>query len=461
MATERPNIILCMCDELRWCNVGCYGHATCRTPAIDQLAGDGARFDTAVTNNPVCLPARSIVVSGQYSRTCASLQNALWPGELPFGTVGFPQWPTGNRVHLPDPTLPELLQQAGYKTAAIGKWHIEAWPNAVGFDHYVIPAHHHANTAQWFVADGQPVYSPPGYGIDHELDMAEAWLHHRRHDGEPFFLYLNLSPPHMPLLDAPRRYLDRYRDEDVITRGNVCDGWQPHPRQMLAYLWDYRGYRDHLPHCTVPEGTTLRGLERLYMGLTTWVDDAVDRLRRAMASRGFTPDNTLLVFTSDHGDNLGSHERMGKGSINDESCRVPMCMAGPGIEPGTVVTDRVASLIDLGPTCLTLADTQTPDHMPGRDLGPAWRGEAPAPGHTHAFMEHVGWCGLRTPTHTLMFEHDDDARALGTAPTIFHDNTADPLQMTNLAETDAQAALRDELAEAVRAWDAATPWRET
>ncbi len=243
-------------------------------PTYHAFAQSGTRFDTAVSNCPICMPARSIVISGQYARTCTGmLTNVCWPhgeSEVPFAVAGMPQWPTQRRRHLPDPNFPELLQHAGYRTAAIGKWHIEAWPDAVGFDHYFIPAHHHAHTAQWICDNGQRLVAPQGYSVDAKFERVEAFLNERPND-DPFFLYYNISPPHMPLADAPLHYVGMYRRDEVIRRDNIPSAYQPTRDQILTYLWDYRYYRDRLPFTReLPhDGFDLDDLTAMYMGLVT------------------------------------------------------------------------------------------------------------------------------------------------------------------------------------------------
>jgi len=459
---KRPNLIVCMCDELRWCEVGCYGHPTIRTPHIDALAARGVRFQTAVSNNPVCMPARSLLVAGQYSRTCCeTLTNAGWPGVEGAGLreVGFPQWPTHPRRGFAHRTMPEVLREAGYTTAAIGKWHIEAWPDAIGFDHYLIPAHHHAHSAQWFCEDGGPIFSPPGYSVDFEAERVGRYVADRAGKDRPFFLYYNISPPHMPLADAPRKYLEMYTRSDVVRRDNVPAGFEPDQWQMLSYLWDYRAYRDHLPYAVKPrDDFDLLDLQAYYMGLVTWVDDTVGKMVASLEAAG-TLEDTVIVFTSDHGDNFGSHGLMGKGSLNDEGCRVPLCFAGPDIKPDRVNTGQVGSLIDLAPTLLALAGAQTPDPMPGQNLCPLLDGSAEALEQNAAYIEtHGRGVGVRTPTHLLGLPYAESPRTLGDAPDPFFDVANDPYELTNLAETGEQADLRNDLETDLRAWHQRTPW---
>lgn len=460
---NRPNFIFCMCDELRWCELACYGHPHVRTPHIDRLASRGVRFEVGVSNSPVCMPARSLVVSGQHTRTaCGSLDNRAWKTEE--GGWVMPQWPSPGRPHLRQQTVPERLREAGYTTAAIGKWHIESWPHEVGFDHYVIPAHQHANTAQWFCEDGGPLFTAPGYSVDYEADRVARYLDQRHDDGQPFYLYYNISPPHMPLADAPDRYTGMYGRDDVVIRNNV-DITTPLPQQthqFLTYLWDYRYYRDRLPYASsLPrERFDLIDLTAMYMGLTSWVDDTVGRLLDSIESRGMT-DNTVVVFTSDHGDNLGSHGFMGKARLLEESYRIPMIVVGPGVSRG-LVSKQVASLADWAPTFATIAGIDTPQHWNGRDLSPFLRGEIGDIERNAAFIETGSHgCAVRTATHLLGIPWTNNSlRTLGDRPHVFHDLVADPYQLDNSVGASIDATLQADLEHMVRTWDAETPWRE-
>jgi choline-sulfatase len=453
----KPHLLYIMCDELRAFEVGCYGHPTVRTPHLDGLAERGMRFDVAVSNCPVCMPARSVVLSGQHARTCCGMltNTALHPQE---GGWIMPQWPRPGRDHCPDPTLPERLRDAGYRTHAIGKWHVEAWPDVLGFDHYAIPAHQHANSAQWFMRDGGPVYSPPGFGLDHEVELAiEAMT---EDDDRPRFVYLNLSPPHMPLMDAPRKYLEMYRRDEVVLRDNVQSiGDEEATREsFLTYLWDYRHYRDRLPYCTtLPEGCDLTELHRLYYGLTTWVDDAVGRVLAALAAHGLT-DRTQVVFTSDHGENLGSHGLMGKLTPNEESIRIPMIAAGPGVQRGQV-SGAVASLVDVAPTLLDAPGTDIPDHMAGRSLSDALAGGCPPDDENHVFFEsnHRG-CGVRSRTHVVNLPWVDpagDGWDLADSPDLAGAIADDPGQVGPPQTDDPDVA---RLTQRLLDWDGRTPW---
>ena len=131
---EQPNLLVILCDQMRAMDVGCYGNDVIKTPHIDALAARGLRCQRAVSNNPVCVPARSILMSGQYGRTCTGSRH----NHAPYEPIN------RQRRRLLQPTWPEVMQQAGYRTQLIGKWHIDPAPDLVGFDHWVSPSN------KWF-----------------------------------------------------------------------------------------------------------------------------------------------------------------------------------------------------------------------------------------------------------------------------------------------------------------------
>ncbi len=459
-----PNIILCMCDQLRAFEVGCYGNPVIRTPNIDRLAAEGVRFETAVTTFPVCMAARSVTLSGQYNRTCTGGVGNVATGQGE-GRIYFPQYPFAGRPHLPEATLPEILHGLGYHTAAIGKWHIHTWPHDIGFDQYVIPRMNHAHSGQSFSENGGPEFVPDGYSVDYECDRVEEFLARQANADRPFFLYYNISPPHCPMSDAPEKYTTMYRPEDVPIRPNV-DLSKRLPDQdhwFKVYRWDYRYYNFHLPYTEeLPEDFTLQRVIAEYYGMTTWVDDAVGRMLAALDANGLAED-TIVVFTSDHGDYLGSHGRVQKGDLHEESVRIPLIVrtpspvaAGEGRGGGT----PVASLVDLAPTLLDLVGAQTPPHMAGRSLANILRGEQPTLADDCAFIETGRGVGIRTPTHLYGLPFMDGTHQLAETPDMFFNLSTDPYQMHNLAGTGEQADVARRLDRRLREWDAQTPWME-
>ncbi len=448
---QRPNVVVCMCDQLRAFELGSYGNEVIRTPHIDRLAREGVRFDLAVSNNPVCMPARSALLTGQYSRTCMGfLGNHAESGSMP-------EYPSQTRDWLRDTTLPEAFRAEGYDTALFGKWHIKPAPNLVGFDYALFPRVHHRHTGQTFIENAGLGEVVEGFSVDFEAERVGEYLAQDREN--PFFMFYNISPPHMPLDDAPEKYRSMYSPDEVPLRPNAfVDGALAHDENWFKiYLWDFLYYQEHLPHTTdLPPGFDLRHLTALYYGLSTWVDDTVGRLMANLEAHGLG-ENTIVVFVSDHGDNLGSHHQFNKGQLIEESIRIPLIFHG-GLSP-RVNSSQVAQLIDVMPTLLEECGISVPASVQGRALGPILRGECETLAEECAFIEtHQGAIGLRTPTHLYGMQLAEDRRTIIPDNRCFYDLCEDPFEERNLAGSASE--LERELAQRLSAWNAQTPWLE-
>ena len=459
----KPNIVVCTCDQLRAFETGCYGNDVIRTPHVDRLAAEGVRFETAVTNYPVCMAARSVLLSGQHNRTCTGgVANVAFPSRP--GEHNMPEYPDAGRPHLPDTTLPEALSGLGYHTATIGKWHIHSWPQDIGFDHYLIPRVHHCHSGQSFTEDGGEEFVPDGYSVDFEADRVEQFLAGRANQDDPFFLYYNISPPHCPVADAPDLYRTMYAPGDIPLRPNV-DLTRPLKDQehwFKVYRYDFRYYMLHLPYTErLPDHYGLRELIAEYYGMTTWMDAAVGRLLAALEANGLTRD-TIVVFTSDHGDNLGSHGLVQKGGPNEEAVRIPLLVRWPGHVPaGHVVRDRVASLVDIMPTVIDGVGGTVPGHVQGRSLLPSLQGELAQDEDPGAVIETGGGAAIRTCRHMYAVPWGAKKGVLADRGTEFFDLVQDPYETRNLADTDEQAGTAARLDAALRSWDAGTAWMPT
>lgn len=450
---RQPNIILITSDQLRPYELGCYGGREIATPNIDRLAARGTVWETAISNFPVCMPARSIMMSGQMNRTATGGKTNVSHGGRP-GDFTMPEYPYPGRPHLKDPTLPELLRDAGYHTAAIGKWHIHSWPDDIGFDDYLIPRVHHAHTAQTYTRNGGPEFCAPGYSVDFEAGEVETFLTDNARSEKPFFLYYNISPPHCPVADVPEEFLRLYDPDALTLRENTDEAAiKDKDYWYRVYRWDFRYYSHRLPHTLeLPQGYDLRALAAEYFGAVTWMDRAVGRILNAVAAAGLEED-TLIVFTADHGENLGSHGLVQKGTENDESICIPLVMAGPGVTAGHRVAGSVASLVDLAPSFLAAAGQGAPDHMHGASLMGEAAGVA-ADGRA-AFFETTHGAGLRSP-YTTIYARFTAPRRLGVTPATIFDNANDPFQYQNLAPPQPDHPLMAELARR----DAGLPWRD-
>lgn len=456
----RSNVILCICDQLRAFELGCYGNEVVRTPNLDRLAKEGVRFETAISNNPVCMPARSCLMSGQYSRTCTgTLGNYAKRRE--DGSSTLPEYPVPGRPHLPAPTLPEMFRNLGYDTALIGKWHIHSAPGPAGFDYSLYPRVHHRHTGQSFVENDGEEFQVDGFSVHFESDQVGGYLRDRENREQPFFLYYSISPPHMPLMDAPEAYLELYDPEDIPLRPNVFrDGRLPYDEHWFrVYLWDFLFYEQNLPFTRIlPSGFDLRQLIALYYGMTTWVDDMVGRLMRFLRADRLA-ENTIVVFLSDHGDNLGSHHLFNKGRLIEESIRIPMMFHAPDRLKPRVDTTTTAQIIDVMPTLLSLCGGPVPAHVQGRDLeGAISEGDAPV-GDDGVFVETGnGQVGLRTSTHTYGIRVDPKNGTVLDDRECFYDLRADPYQLSNLRDAGGEERLAAGLRDRALAWHHETPW---
>jgi len=462
MAGSRPNIIVCMCDQLRAFEVGCYGNPVARTPNMNRLAAEGVRFETAISNAPVCMAARSVLLSGQYARTCNGVTGNV-SVEMPDKTVRMSQYPEPGRPHMRDTTLPEALRDAGYYTAAIGKWHVHSRPGDIGFQSSLIPRNYHCHTDQYYMKDGGPEFRVDGYSVDWEAQRVGTFLNEARSELEPFFLYYNISPPHMPIADAPEKYLGMFFPDEIPLRPNVSrDGRLVHDEHWFSvYRWDFRYYHEYRPHTQqLPAGYDLRHMIAEYYGATTWVDDVLGRLLANLERTGLS-ENTIVVFTSDHGDMLGSHHLFNKGNLYEESIRIPMIVRCPDrIEP-MIANEQITSLVDLAPTLLEMAGVCVPDTMQGRSIAPVLRGEAASLSRNYAYIEAGGHggksaVGVRTPTHT--FGLQINAQRKTESALALYDLSGDPYQQRNLVDTPEQQHLTIQLGEQLRKWNESTCW---
>ncbi|NKB69112.1 MAG: sulfatase-like hydrolase/transferase [Candidatus Latescibacteria bacterium] len=468
-----PNIVLCLTDQLRAFSTGCYGNPWVRTPHIDGLAAQSVRFANAITNNPVCMAARSALLSGQYSRSCTGqLGNdfATTNGKG-WGAIE-PECPEADRgAHLPGITLPEALQQTGYQTAAIGKWHIRPAPAAVGFDHSILPLTNHRHSQQQYSIDGAAPKAAAGFGPEREIEWVEAFLADRgKTPDTPFFLYYNIMPPHMPLGDMPDHYLGLYDPRQIPLRPNVSpqDKLPWDEEWFKIYLWDYIYYHYRQPHTLeLPAGFDIKVLTALYYGAVAWVDDLVGRLLHSLQAYGLD-ENTIVVFAADHGDNLGSHHQWNKGMLLEESTRIPLLCRFPDRWPAAVNHTQVAALIDIMPTLLEACGQPIPEHVQGQSLLPILTDQCPALKRNWACIETSSSStgkghteiGLRTPRHLYGMRLETGSGQLVDADFCFYDLASDPYQFSNQMGAANSADTQARLKQSLLAWHQHTPWLE-
>ena len=470
----KPNIILCQCDQLRAFELGCYGNRIINTPNIDQLGYKGFRFNHAVTSNPVCMAARSSLLSGQYSRTCNGnlINDYVNTVGKPWRTIE-PEFPEhSEKTHLRDPTLPEILEGAGYECATIGKWHIRPSPELLGFSYSVLPLNNHRHSNQQFLVDGKDIIDLEGFSVEREIERVEEFLNNwnSKEKKNPFFLYYNIMPPHMPLGDMPKKYLNMYDPRDILLRPNVfVDGELPFSDEWFKiYLWDYVYYHYNEPHTNkLPMDFDIRQLVALYYGGICWVDCMIGRMLNVLHECSLEED-TIVIFTSDHGDMLGSHHRWNKGVLFQESIRIPMIFHFPKKWKNDVNHDQVASTIDIMPTILEAIGFEKPAHLQGRSLMPILRGDTANLDENWSYVEtssssggqYLTEIGIRTPSHILGMCLDFADKKLVDQNFCFYDLENDPFELDNIVQTGRSSNVESSLKERLLLWNEKTPWLE-
>lgn len=370
MDQDRPNILLIMDDQHRADCLGVAGHPAIQTPHLDQLAYEGVRCTAAYSDCPVCIPARCSVISGLYASTYGK--------PYFFSHQSFPI----DRQR----TLMALLTRAGYQTQAVGKMHFYPERACYGFENMVLDFDY----AEWlrdaggfrggaFTGRGlglnefDPMLSPvPAPLTNTAWTVEESMRFLRRRDPDrPFFLWTSFNKPHPPI-DPPEPYYSWYGDAPIPDP--ALGDWVDDPPLAQRLHRESNKYDRIAPE-------TVRRIRASYYGLITEIDHQLGRLFGLMKQMGLL-DNTLIVFTSDHGEFLGDHRDFGKQLLYDASARVPLIIRWPkGYRPERrgVTMDAPVALVDLLPTLVEFGGGTVPDGLDGRSLLGLAAGEAVEP----------------------------------------------------------------------------------
>lgn len=351
----RHNVVVIMSDEHDPRIMGCAGHPVAKTPHLDALAARGVRFTNAYTPSPICVPARAAFATGMRVH-----RTRHWDNAMPY--TGEPRgWG-------------HVLQRQRIRVESIGKLHYRAEEDPAGFDREHIPMHVVGGHGMVWASIRDPYVCTPtdkrmlgdriGAGesaytsYDRRVtSRAVEWLQDaaQRRD-EPFVLYVGLVAPHFPLI-APEEFFSLYPLEGLPTpKLHPSEGYQRHP-----WVQAYADFMKNEEQFKSPQ-------ERLeafaaYYGLCSFLDHNVGTIVDAIAQAGLQ-DDTTVIYTSDHGDNLGTRGLWGKSTLYQESVGIPMIMAGPGVKPA--VRETPVDLLDLFPTILESAGLDPAPEMDGR-----------------------------------------------------------------------------------------------
>jgi choline-sulfatase len=355
------NTLVILSDEHNKRVTGCYGHPMIKTPHLDRLAARGTRYTSAYTNCPICVPARASFATGRYVH-----QTRYWDNAIAYdGRV--PSW--GHR-----------LMEQGHRVSSIGKLHyLNSEARRNGFDEEILPLHivNGVGDLLGLIRDELPVRSgskklgpEAGRGeseytrYDREIAAAtQDWLAKAaaRPAGKPWVLYVGFVSPHFPLI-APPEFYDLYPEDEVPWP--LMYGQDERPRHPFT-----DAMRKCLCYDDEFDAPMVKRAIAAYFGLVSFLDDNIGKILSTLDATGLAA-NTRVIYSSDHGDNLGTRGMWGKSTMYEESAGIPMIMAGPDVPQGKVC-DVPVTLADAYPTLLESAgakrDPRDAD-LPGRSL---------------------------------------------------------------------------------------------
>lgn len=423
VSPKQPNVIVFFTDQQRHDTTGVHGCELGLTPNFDRMALEGTHVAKSFTCQPVCAPARACLQTGKYATQHGVWRNGYEPN--------------------PDlPTLANYFNDAGYHTGYIGKWHLASTEH-----HGAVPRDLQGGYQSWlganlleFVSDAFDTHlwdengvehQLPGYRVDAVTDAAIRHIHKRSETKQPFFLFVSHLEPHH----------QNSRDDYPAPRG---------------YEKDYSTSKIP-PDLRIGNGTAVQHWPG-YCGMVKRLDESFGRMLDAVESLGLT-DDTIILFTSDHGNHFKTRNQEYKRSCHDASIRVPTALSGPGFEGGGRI-NKLVSLIDLPPTLLDAAGIEVPDRMEGRSVLPLLQ-QAGHPWPEEVFVQiSESQTGRAVRTERWKYavkcpDLDDDGNPISLPAAeqyvdeCLYDLKADPWEITNLvgytSHSDVVRVMRERL----------------
>jgi arylsulfatase A-like enzyme len=408
----KPNILFLFADQLRASATGFGGDLNVRTPHLDTLAKQSLNFRNAVSVCPVCTPFRAALITGRFPTTTGMFLNDAY---LPDREV----------------SIAEVLKPAGYDTGYIGKWHLDGHGRSSyipperrqGFDYWkAAECDHTYNHSHYYTDNSSEKHYWDGYDAFAETKDAQQYLRDHAHTGKPFCLFLSYGIPHFPHASAPAQFKAMYPPDKLKFLPNV-----PTATQTAHVRTEAQGYYAHI----------------------TALDQCIGDLAATLAEAGLT-ENTILVFTADHGEMMGSHgiSPRTKQVPYDESAHVPFLLRYPKAHGSTgrpILTPLTTP--DIMPTLLSLASVHIPPTVEGKDLSALVTGSAQElPGHDALYMGVAPFAGRGrdTPYRAIRTARYTYIRGLD-GPWMLFDDCIDSYQTNNLVNQPARAAVAREM----------------
>ena len=429
------NIVFLFSDEHAGAVMGNSGHPVVQTPHLDRLAEQSYTFDNAYCNYPICTPSRLSMLTGRYPH-----QIEAWD----LGAIADRQYKTWG----------DYLAEAGYETVLCGRTHFNGTDRLLGFSHRLLD-----DLPRWRHTTGRPPRRTPderrgsnshvaecGPG-DHEhtrydrnvTDLAVEFLHEKAasSDDKPFLLYCGFMHPHFPLIAPPEFYA--LYDPDTV---ELPATWNEPLESQHPIIQHHRwAWRNDIP----PPEATVRCALASYYALVSSLDAQIARILAAIDTSPLA-ENTVVIYTSDHGEMAGHHGIWQKQCFYEPAVRVPLMLRLPSGENGRVVQN--VSLVDVLPTLLEMADLETPSDLPGDSLMGSARHQAEET--TRAVFSEYHHSGMLNAGFMLKRGNYKLCYYVGSEPQLFDVGT-DPLENDDLAAKSKYATIRSEMEVDLRA----------
>ncbi len=409
---KKPNVVFVFSDQHRYQATGFAGDPNVKTPVMDELSKQSINFITAISGFPVCSPYRASLMTGQYATNHGVFLNDVSLIDN-----------IGNTT-----TIANAFKNSGYNTAYIGKWHLNGNGRSnyipperrLGFDYWEVLECTHDYNESYYFGDKEIKLKWEGYDAHSQTRSARQYILNRDKT-RPFLMMLSWGPPHNPYETAPDNFKAMYDSDSIVLRPNVPDENKRDSQKDLA------GYYAHI----------------------SALDNCLGELLETIKDEDLEND-TIFIYTSDHGDMLGSQGQSRKQRPWDESIRVPFLMRYPQQwENDEIKISNPINSIDIMPTLLGLCNIEIPDTVDGRNLAPDLISlrDLPADGVLIECLSPFGeftrdnggreYRGIRTNRYTYVIDKN--------GPWLLYDNLEDPYQMNNLCDKETYASLQNNL----------------
>ena len=434
---QNPNILFVITDQMRSTAMGCSGVEKVITPNLDKLAAQGTRFTNAIANSPACTPSRANLITSKFV-----FSHGLVNNDMQLGT-NFK-------------SIAHCLNDEGYNCGYIGKWHLDCedrgvfippGPRRQGFDDLwaVAECNHNYFKGYYYLNDNpEPVWID-GYEPDAQTDIAINYIKEKNNKNEqPFCLFVSYGPPHCPYEMVPEKFKKMYPVENIELLPNAKTA-KVQTKESIGKLPETANLS--------PEENDKIKKEKIanYYAHVTALDECFGKLMKTLDDEGIS-ENTLVIFTSDHGDMLFSQNRGWKSKPWRESVGIPLIFKLPGIVPENRTTNGPISMVDLMPTILSIVNAKIPIDVEGENLSDFVCGnEDAAPDSVFinfpilpSWFSYDEWRGVVTRDYTYVCQQNK--------PWLLYDDSKDSFQLENLINDSSHAKIRKDLDEKLQEW---------